>query len=435
MALFTDSSAITLYILLGWGIPLGCVVMWAGLKAGLDDTHCWTVNTVPWVFWVCIRAPVAVSNLINFFFFLNVVRVLVLKLRSSISAESMKYRKLGKSTLVLVPLFGVHYFVLWGLSTSNNEYVELVWLLLDQVFASFQGFFVAVLYCLMNGEVRQELRKLYNRWYKGDPLVFNSHSTLISHTKTYASRGRASLPSIHSQAERRERQTPSPQMPRCGGSGEMGSTTNNIHTNNASPSPTKTLTPTYGTRYQSRDMSSCLGSSEWCTEEAIELQPCTLSDSSQSSSRPSPQPDPRYSPPRLRPTPAVSPSPSPHPPSCTEGPPVEILIDLHEDGVERTDGDGSVRHPPNTQDHASRTKEKHLKFSESTDQFQMAKLSPTKVNGAAVVCEPGNTDDNNSSRGVICVNVNKNSLKSSIPVQIDSHILKNSKGKEHETML
>ncbi|MPC78068.1 Secretin receptor [Portunus trituberculatus] len=112
--------------------------MWATLRATLDDTHCWTVNNVQWIFWVSIRAPVAISNLINFSFFLNVVRVLILKLRSSISAESMKYRKLGKSTLVLVPLFGVHYFVLWGLSTSTNTYVELVWLFLDQVFASFQ---------------------------------------------------------------------------------------------------------------------------------------------------------------------------------------------------------------------------------------------------------------------------------------------------------
>nr|XP_027234223.1 parathyroid hormone/parathyroid hormone-related peptide receptor-like [Penaeus vannamei] len=170
----------------GSRLPLGCVGVWAALRATMDDWHCWTVHNKRWIFWLCIRIPVAISNLINFFFFLNVVRVLVLKLKSSISAESMKYRKLGKSTLVLVPLFGVHYFVLWGLSTSTNPYVELAWLFLDQVFASFQGFFVAVLYCLMNGEVRQELRKLYNRWYKGDPLVITSQSTLVSHTKTYA---------------------------------------------------------------------------------------------------------------------------------------------------------------------------------------------------------------------------------------------------------
>ncbi|XP_042236023.1 secretin receptor-like isoform X2 [Homarus americanus] len=264
MALFTDSSAITLYILLGWGLPLGCVGIWATLRATLDDAHCWTVNNVQWIFWVCIRAPVAISNLINFFFFLNVVRVLVLKLRSSISAESMKYRslsspniyttkdkylwKLGKSTLVLVPLFGVHYFVLWSLSTSTNAYVEIVWLFLDQVFASFQGFFVAVLYCLMNGEVRQELRKLYNRWYKGDPLVVTSHSTLVSHTKTYASRGRTSLHSIHSQAERRDRQTPSPQMLRSNGGDGQSS-----RPRTPSPSPTPILTPSYVSRQQSKD--------------------------------------------------------------------------------------------------------------------------------------------------------------------------------------
>lgn len=74
------------------GLPVGFVGLWAALRATLDDAHCWTVNNVPWIFWLCIKAPVAISNLINFFFFLNVVRVLVLKLKSSVSPESMKYR-------------------------------------------------------------------------------------------------------------------------------------------------------------------------------------------------------------------------------------------------------------------------------------------------------------------------------------------------------
>lgn len=110
---------------------------------------------------------------------------------------------------------------------------------------------------------------------------------------------------------------------------------------------------------------------------------------------------------------------------------MEILIDLHEDGTERPDNDDGGDKSPNTQ--ASRTKEKHLTFSESTDQFQMAKMSPAKVNGSVVTSDPGTKDED--SRGVICVNVNRNSLKSSSPVQIDSHILKKNKGKEHETML
>ena len=49
-------------------------------------------------------------------------------------------RRWARSTLVLVPLFGVHYTVFLGMSYSMgvNETVELVWLFCDQLFASFQ---------------------------------------------------------------------------------------------------------------------------------------------------------------------------------------------------------------------------------------------------------------------------------------------------------
>ena len=98
-------------------------------------------------------------------------------------------RKWAKSTLVLVPLFGVHYFVFVGMSGAidRHETIELVWLFCDQSFASFQviqihpfdlrllslqsaphghvfpvlwptqGLLVAVLNRLLNGEVRGEL--------------------------------------------------------------------------------------------------------------------------------------------------------------------------------------------------------------------------------------------------------------------------------------
>jgi parathyroid hormone receptor 1 len=49
-------------------------------------------------------------------------------------------RKWAKSTLVLVPLFGVHYFVFVGMSGAidRHETIEVVWLFCDQSFASFQ---------------------------------------------------------------------------------------------------------------------------------------------------------------------------------------------------------------------------------------------------------------------------------------------------------
>jgi len=165
MALFTDSSAITIYILLGWGLPLVFVMLWIIMRAMFEDLICWTTNQNQYIFWL-IRGPITVSILVNFFFFLHIVWVLLSKLRSSVSAETRKYRKWAKSTLVLVPLFGVHYTVFVGMqgAIGFHEAVEVVWLFGDQLFACIQGFLVAVLYCLLNGEVRGEISRRWKRW-------------------------------------------------------------------------------------------------------------------------------------------------------------------------------------------------------------------------------------------------------------------------------
>ncbi|KAG8275421.1 Parathyroid hormone/parathyroid hormone- peptide receptor [Homalodisca vitripennis] len=60
---------------------------------------------------------------------------------AAISEETrrLRYRRWAKSTLVLVPLFGVHYIVFLVMSyVGVDEEVELVWLFIDQLFTSFQ---------------------------------------------------------------------------------------------------------------------------------------------------------------------------------------------------------------------------------------------------------------------------------------------------------
>ncbi|XP_073979483.1 secretin receptor-like isoform X2 [Rhodnius prolixus] len=173
LALFSDTSAITVYVLLGWGLPLLFVVPWVIVRAVYENTLCWTVNNNPYYFWI-IRAPIASSVVLNFILFINIVRVLMLKLTVSISEEKKRYRRWAKSTLLLVPLFGVHYALLIGMSSSmnKNQYVEMVWLFCEQLFASFQGFVIAVLYCFMNGEVRTEISKL--SWNKRSPQYFQN---------------------------------------------------------------------------------------------------------------------------------------------------------------------------------------------------------------------------------------------------------------------
>ncbi|KAH3720388.1 hypothetical protein DPMN_063291 [Dreissena polymorpha] len=48
------------------------------------------------------------------------------------------HRKLAKSTLVLIPLFGVHYIVFIGLPDNVDETTELVKLYYEMFFNSFQ---------------------------------------------------------------------------------------------------------------------------------------------------------------------------------------------------------------------------------------------------------------------------------------------------------
>ncbi|KAF0301727.1 Parathyroid hormone/parathyroid hormone-related peptide receptor [Amphibalanus amphitrite] len=105
-------------------------------------------------------------------------------------------RKLARSTLVLIPLFGFHYVVFIGLSAfmNVNRVLELIWLFGDQLFASFQGFFVAILYCFMNSEVKLELRKHWAAW-RYSRASAASRGYRLNNGKSYRSTGRSSVQS------------------------------------------------------------------------------------------------------------------------------------------------------------------------------------------------------------------------------------------------
>ncbi|KAF7403940.1 hypothetical protein HZH68_006734 [Vespula germanica] len=197
LALFTDAnSSIAVYVGLGWGLPMVFVVSWIICRIIFENTFCWTTNENPYLF-LLIRIPTMLSILINFVLFVNIVRVLLSKLKCTVSEETQRYKRWAKSTLVLVPLFGVHYTVFLGMSYSMgvDETVEIVWLFCDQFFASFQGFFVAVLYCFMNREVRAEVsralrsKKWFHFRYDSRPTV-PSGSVCSCNTSKFGRRGK-----------------------------------------------------------------------------------------------------------------------------------------------------------------------------------------------------------------------------------------------------
>ncbi|XP_070565856.1 secretin receptor-like isoform X2 [Ptychodera flava] len=161
VAVFSEKAGIKWYIALGWGFPMLFIIPWVIVQATVNDEGCWDAVYLSPYFWI-ISAPVMLSIVVNFLLFLNTVRVLATKLRATNAAEAKKLRKLAKSTMVLIPLFGVYYMVTLGIPPQGSTGAEKFRLAWDLILASFQGLVVTILYCFMNGEVRAEISK---RWH------------------------------------------------------------------------------------------------------------------------------------------------------------------------------------------------------------------------------------------------------------------------------
>ncbi|XP_076264130.1 secretin receptor-like isoform X2 [Rhynchophorus ferrugineus] len=157
-ALFTDSNKnLAYYISFGWGLPLLVVIPWVIAKIRFEDKFCWTTNESFKVYAI-IAIPTLASVLLNFVLFVVISIVLYKKLKSPVNEDSRRYLKWAKSTLVLVPLFGVNYSVFLIFYFMKEE---LIWMICDTLFGSFQGFFVAILYCFLNGEVKAEMKPYF----------------------------------------------------------------------------------------------------------------------------------------------------------------------------------------------------------------------------------------------------------------------------------
>ncbi|KAL8620333.1 hypothetical protein ACOMHN_043853 [Nucella lapillus] len=151
-AVFDQKAIFKWYILIGWATPF-CFI-------------------IPWM---------------NFFFFLNIIRVLYTKLRASASDDSHRYRKLAKSTLVLIPLFGVYYIFFIVITNQNHRHagLEVGLFYVEMTLNSFQGMVVAILFCFTNGEVRGELLKRWQRHHLRRQSVASLRSSRAMSTTSF----------------------------------------------------------------------------------------------------------------------------------------------------------------------------------------------------------------------------------------------------------
>nr|KAF6450946.1 parathyroid hormone 2 receptor [Molossus molossus] len=165
VAFFSDTKYLWGFTLIGWGFPAVFVAAWAVARATLADARCWDLSAgdIKWIY----QAPILAAIGLNFILFLNTVRVLATKIweTNAVGHDTRKqYRKLAKSTLVLVLVFGVHYVVFVCLPHSFSGLGWEIRMHCELFFNSFQGFFVSIIYCYCNGEVQSEVKKMWSRW-------------------------------------------------------------------------------------------------------------------------------------------------------------------------------------------------------------------------------------------------------------------------------
>ncbi|XP_057713262.1 vasoactive intestinal polypeptide receptor-like [Corythoichthys intestinalis] len=161
VSFFSERKYFWWYILIGWVAPTIFISAWVITKAYLNDPGCWEIiYDKPW--WI-IKTPILVTILVNFFLFICIIRILRQKMNCPDIGrkESNQYSRLAKSTLLLIPLFGINYIIFAFMPDHVNSNLRMVF---DLILGSFQGFVVAVLYCFLNGEVQAEIKRKWRRW-------------------------------------------------------------------------------------------------------------------------------------------------------------------------------------------------------------------------------------------------------------------------------
>ncbi|XP_047461761.1 calcitonin gene-related peptide type 1 receptor isoform X2 [Mugil cephalus] len=160
VAVFAEEQHLHWYYLLGWGFPLVPVSIHAVARKKYFDDNCWMSVDTHLLY--AIHGPIVAALLVNLFFLLNIIRVLVTKLRDTHRAESNMYMKAVRATLILVPLLGIQFVILpWR---PENRLAGEVYEYIMHIFMHYQGLLVATIFCFFNGEVQAALKRQWMQY-------------------------------------------------------------------------------------------------------------------------------------------------------------------------------------------------------------------------------------------------------------------------------
>ncbi|XP_056635821.1 PDF receptor isoform X1 [Diorhabda sublineata] len=157
VTVFQEYNYIKIYCYVGWILPGVMTAVWL-ITMLMEDTT-WEYYYFLSYYWI-LEGPRSAVIIINLLFLLNIIRVLVVKLRESHTSEIEQVRKAVRAAIFLLPLMGISHILFFHYK-FNEAWKFAAWLFAAYFLGTFQGFFVAVLYCFLNGEVQTAIRNSF----------------------------------------------------------------------------------------------------------------------------------------------------------------------------------------------------------------------------------------------------------------------------------
>ncbi|XP_033762946.1 calcitonin gene-related peptide type 1 receptor-like [Pecten maximus] len=154
VAFTNDKRLLIICYVIGWVGPLIPTAVYATVRGSKPELRhgCWSSTTNEnWI----LTGPVLVSLVVNFLFLLNILRILLSKLRAVNSNEAHQSRRAARATLILIPLLGLQYFVIPFKPDTASKIYDIT----SAVLTSYQGVLVALFFCFFNGEVVNVVRR------------------------------------------------------------------------------------------------------------------------------------------------------------------------------------------------------------------------------------------------------------------------------------
>ncbi|KAK3101205.1 hypothetical protein FSP39_001746, partial [Pinctada imbricata] len=110
---FSTEAPFKLFIFIGWIFPAIPTIAWAVAKELTNPSYCWHEYDNPDIKELnaklnfILLTPLLIALALNLIFLINIIRVLVTKLRAKNTHESSRIKKAIRATIILLPLLGL----------------------------------------------------------------------------------------------------------------------------------------------------------------------------------------------------------------------------------------------------------------------------------------------------------------------------------------